>query len=157
MSLRVHTASLTRPADTTAYAAGDVVTAGTAAALSFGLNTSAGRIRSALLIDSASQATKPDIDLMLFDSSLTPDADNAAFTPTDAEMGTLIGVISFAGSAFKTGDATVGAGGNGVIVSGGLDILLSGASETIYGVLVARNAYTPVASEVFTIRLGVET
>ncbi len=157
MAIRTHTASLTRPANTTQYAVGDVITGTTAAALPFNLGTSQGRIRSAMLIDGAYQTTKPDIDLILFDSLITLAADNAAFAPTDAEMATAIGVISFFGANMRGGDLTAGAGGNGIVPVDGLDILLSGEGSIIYGVLVARNTYTPVSAETFTVRLGVES
>ena len=158
MVMRLPTAAtITRPANTTAYASGDVITSGTAAALVFGTDAPAGRVRSATLIDGACQATKLDADLFLFDATLTPDADNAAFTPTDAEMATCIGVISFAGSGAKVGDATSGADGNVLLQSGVVDLPFVSPGRALYGVLVARNAYTPVSAETFVIRLGVET
>lgn len=153
--------NFTRPADTTAYAAGDAVTNSTSApvVLTFAsvarANGGSGVVIAAQMVDSASQATKGNFELWLFDTTVTPDNDNAVFTPTDAECATLIGIVQFA-TAF-VGDATAGAGGNAVYVAQGLTIPFTcgGASTSIFGLLVLRNAYTPVSAEVFTIRLTV--
>lgn len=154
-------ANFTRPANTTAYASGDAVTNSTSAPVIMTFdgvaraNGGAGVVISAVLIDSASQATKGNFELWLFDTTVTPDNDNAVFTPTDTECGTLIGVIQFA-SPF-VGDATAGAGGNCVYPVNGLTIPFTcgGSSDDVFGLLVVRNAYTPVSAEVFTVRLTV--
>lgn len=158
-------ATVTRPADTNAYNAGDVVCNSTSAPviLSFNgaqRNGKGGVIQQAILVDSANQATKPDLELWLFDTAITMDNDNAVFTPTDAELATLVGVIDFGTSYFKGGDATSGAGGNCVcdVQNLGIPFTIPGGAataNTLYGVLVARNAYTPVSGESFTIRLKV--
>lgn len=161
-------ADFTRPADTTAYAAGDVIADSTSAAtiLTFrgcaGNDDEAGAIHSVLLIDGADQATKLNADLFLFDTAPTSYGnDNAAFTPTDAELQTLVGVISLDGTTaanLKEGDATSGAGGNVLIQQTGLNMPFrcAAGSTKLYGVLVARNAYTPVSAETFRLKLGVE-
>lgn len=161
---KIATASVTRPNDTTAYAAGDAVTDSTSAptVMTFSsaarINAGTGTIIGAVLIDSANQSTKGDFDLFIFDTTYTPDNDNAAFTPTDAELQTCLAVISFTGTTAKTGDATSGAGGNCIYPSAVVNPIefqtLSG-SQNLYGALVARNAYTPVANEVFTVRLRI--
>lgn len=167
--------SFTRPADTTAYAAGDAMSNSTSApdALTFAdvarFLGGGGEILGALLLDSANQATKPSCELWLFCGSAAPvpDNDNAVFTPTDAELANLVGVIVFdgvtAGWAY-VGDATVGAGGN-VVIPGrigpsgagahrvGLPFVCNAASDDLFGLVVARNAYTPVSGEVFTFTL----
>jgi hypothetical protein len=159
---RTVTASFTRPADVTAYASGDVVNDSTSAptVLTFPRATKGSGefsiLQSATIITSANQATKPELQLFLFDSPVTPDNDNAVFTPTDDELATLLHIISFPASAFVVGDATSGAGGNAVCNAQELQLpintLMSG--NAIYGVPVMRAAYTPVSGEVFTIRLG---
>lgn len=159
--------SVTRPADTNVYAVGDAITDSTSAptVLTFSgcarINQGSGTILGATLIDSANQTTKGDFDLFLFDTTYTVDNDNAAFTPTDAEMETAVGVISFLGGFAKAGDATSGAGGN-LIYAGQLGayndpiVFQCGAASTsLFGALVARNAYTPVSGEKFTIRLRI--
>lgn len=153
--------NFTRPADTNAYAAGDAVTNSTSAPsiLTFDAvaraNAGSGVIVGAVLIDSANQATKGQFELWLYDTSFSADNDNAAFTPSDGETETLIGVIEF--NIPKVGDATSGAGGNCVYPVPNLSIpyTCGGSSDDIFGLLVVRNAYTPVSAEKFTVRLFV--
>lgn len=151
-------ATVTRPADTNAYTAGDVVCNSTSAPVvmtfsdAFKFNHTV--LQHAVITSSANVATKPDLELWLFDTTITMDNDNAAFTPTDAEMLTLVAVVPFLTADFKVGDATSGAGGNSVCESKNLGIPINpAASDDLYGVLVARNAYVPVSGEVFTVRL----
>lgn len=153
------TTIFTRPNDATQYTAGDVIadssTASIASILRFNniarTNGGGGIIQSALLIDSIAAATKPDSELYLFDQIITMQSDNAVWAPTDAEMNYCVGVIAFPTGAFKT------AGANGLIAATGLGTAFNCASDrmTLYGVLVARNAYTPTAFEQFEIRLQV--
>lgn len=155
-------ASVTRPADTTAYAAGDVVTdnttAGSATNLTF---TSAARatggsgvIRSALLIDSANQSTKGQFEVWIYQTAPATQGDNAAFAPSDAETETLIGIIPF--NASYVGLATSGAGGNAVYLAQGINMeFVTSGSANLFGHLVSRNAYTPVSAEKFTVVLGI--
>ncbi len=152
--LKVSEASATRPADTTAYTAGDVVGATVGNAMEFGLGSNAiGIVRSAVLIDSAAEATKPDLDLFLFDTEPTIAADNSAFALTDAQLERCIGVIQFAGTNFRAG-----ATGNGVINATAFgEFAFHAPDKKLYGVLVARNAYVPIDSEKFTVRIGILT
>lgn len=151
--------TITRPADTTAYTAGDVVgDAAGAAAMVFPVSSRPGGgsthlIEQALLIDGANVATKGDFDLFLFDALVVPVADNAAFAPTDTEMLSLVGVITFTGTGSKVGNATAGDGGN---CSNQVDCSVPFNAEVpaLYGVLVARNGYIPVSGEVFKLRLA---
>lgn len=160
---RIVSANFTRPADTTAYTAGDVVgPVTTPAAMEFVPVTEDkkdyAKIVSAVLITSANVATKPDLELWLFDTTLTPAADNAPFAPSDAEARTLVGVIPFATASFRVGKADSGADGNAICEVKNLQIAVQSQSAggAIYGVLVARNAYVPVASERFDVRLAIE-
>lgn len=171
----LHTAfgTFQRPNDGNVYAAGDVITtstttpvimsipgasrdAGTIAGASGGQGVAPGIIASAILVDSANQATKLDSELWLFDTTITMDNDNAVFTPTDAECLTLVGVIPFPLANWRIGDATAGAGGNVINEVDNLCIPFNAINgNTLFGVLVARNAYTPVALETFSVRLKV--
>jgi hypothetical protein len=164
MSYKKVSGSVTRPADTTQYAVGDVVTAGTPAVITFtnalNANNGSGKIVKSTLLDSANQATKGQFDLFLFHTAPTIDADNATFTPTDAEMANLVGIIRFATAV--GGDLTAGAVGNaiyhGVDITGAYvtPIGTKVASRSLYGVTVVQNTYTPIASEVLTFTLWVE-
>lgn len=149
--------SITRPANTTAYTAGDVIAEVTtndhfvfSDAVKAGHNT--GMISNARIFSSANQGTKLDAELWLFHTNITEAGDNAAFAPTDAELLTLVGIIDFPVASWKAGNATAGADGNSVCVVENIGIAFR-AIQNLYGVLVARNAYTPVESEVFTIDL----
>lgn len=145
--------SLVRPANTTAYAAGDVV--GTALTHVLNLANMArtagkgGMIMSALLIDSAAQATKPSLELWIFDTAPVAQADNVAFAPTDAEMKRLVAIIPL--TSFYVG------GANGAMPGAAQSQPFKCLSSTkdLYGCLVVRNAYTPVSDEEFTLRLTV--
>lgn len=149
------TATFTRPADTTTYAAGDVVANSTTAptVITFsgvaGANGGYGRLLRVNMIDSANKATPGMFELWLFDTAPGLDNDNAAFTPTDAELQNLIDVIPLESNYI--GDATADAGGNRVYTSGLLELPFKcGASVTaIYGELVVRNDYIPVSGESF--------
>lgn len=145
MKVRAPEYSVTKASGTTQYTAGDVV----GGLFTFPIGGASGLIRSVLLIDSAAESTKPDVDLFLFTAAPTVAADNDAFAPTDAQMLNCVGVVALAGSGFKV------AGANGAILASGLSIGYTG--RTLYGVLVARNAYSPITLEVFTVRLGIES
>lgn len=154
-------ASKTRPANTTQYASGDVInesdTAGTGWTFSSVARTtgSSGVIARAQIIDSANQATTLSCELWLFTASPAADNDNAAFTPTDAELADLVGIIPI--STARVGDATSGAGGNLVLDSGEIAVpfVCEASATALYGVLVARNTYTPVSGESFTVVLSI--
>jgi hypothetical protein len=157
--------NFTRPNDTTPYAIGDVVCNSTSAPaiLQFAQPCvdRSSTLMTATITSSACQATKPYLRLWLFDTTVVMDNDNATFTPTDTEIATLQQVIAFPDTSWLGGDLTVGAGGNAMCNAQNLwlpiQTALSAAGvadNTLYGVLVAGNAYTPVANEVFTIKLG---
>ena len=151
------TQSYTRPADTVTYAAGDVVANSTSAATILTFSNMAravglgGMIQHAVLIDSAAQTLKPDLELYLFDTAPAMQNDNVAWAPSDAEMETCIGRIDFATGSFKT------AGANGMIQVSGVSMPFqcTASVTAIYGILVARNAYVPISAEKFTVRLHV--
>ncbi len=156
------TATLQRPNDATAYAAGDVIADATSGATVLTFNAAQGTsqtismiLNEVILVDSANQATKPDLELWLFSTAPTAQQDNAAYAPTDAEVNNLVAIIAIPSTAFRVGNATVGAGGNSVCVVSniGTPINLSVVDPKLYAFLVVRNAYTPVAQEQFVIKL----
>lgn len=160
------TTTLTRPADTTQYGAGDQVADSTSAptAITFSgigrTDGGTGLIVHALCIDSAAQATKPNFRLYLFSASPTMTNDNSAWAPTDAVLNTVIGCIEF--SSWEVGTSTAGAGGNcfalGVTPNGGalsIPYQCVDGTTAIYGCLVERGTYTPVSGEIFKFSLGV--
>jgi hypothetical protein len=150
-------ANFTRPSDTTAYAAGDQVCNSTTAPtiMTFSGCTSfeggGGVIHAAALIDSVDAATGPEFDLLLFDTTATMANDNAACAVTDAEMLTFIGCISFLAADQKSVGANAVTQNRAV----GLPFKCVANSTNLYGMLVARNAYTPASAEVFKVRLSI--
>jgi hypothetical protein len=150
MNVRKATSSITRPANTTTYAAGEVVSNADGDRHTFtGLPAFTGQgylIEAGLVVHSVVQTTPPDLELWLFSADVAAVADNAAFAPTDAEILTLIGIITFATASFKKGTV------NMACVQNNLGI--SAVGDTLYGVLVVRNAYVPPSnSEVVTVVL----
>lgn len=151
---RTVSASLTRPSNTTTYAAADVISAVTSNAhytFSELVQDRAGMICSATLHSSTAETLKLDADLILFRTDIANVADNSAAAVTDAEMLTAVGVINFPATGWTV------AGANASCFVTGLNILFTddGSSRKLYGQLVARNAYVPVSAEVFTVDLVV--
>jgi hypothetical protein len=105
-------ATLTRPADTTAYAAGDEVTdtGGTIRTLTGIARASGGTgsIRGVQLAFSDNWAVKPSLELHVYDTTSTPQTDNAAFAPSDAVELTKVCVIPI--TTVAVGDATANTG-----------------------------------------------
>jgi hypothetical protein len=160
---RTIAANFTRPNDSTDYAAGDVVSDSASAGvpMTFARATDGSGehaiIQQAIIVTSAAVATKPDLELWLFDTTVASVNDNAAIAFTDAEMRTLIGVIKFPTADFLVGIPTAGAAGNAVcdVQNIGMPFNTKPGKNEIYGVLVVRNAYDPVANERFDIRLKI--
>jgi hypothetical protein len=109
-------------------------------------------------------ATKGKFELWLFAGTAAPtvDTDNVPFTPSDVELLDLVGIVRFDDTAAFVGEATVGAVGNAIYVGTHLGVanfaipFRCGAGvTTLWGLLVVRNAYVPVADEVFTVTLHV--
>lgn len=165
------TATLTRPANTTAYAAGDAMDTTAGAGLTFAGAArgtgGGGTIEDAVFFSNDAVATGPDVELWLFSAALAAyDADNAAFTPVDADYYTSSGGVTdgFVGVIqFETGNAfigTAGAGGNQIIPATRtflpLKFVCATNATSLFGVLVARNAYVPVSAEVFRVWLRID-
>ena len=153
------TATFTRPNDTTAYAAGDLIanstTAGSVTLMSWKLQNAMWLRRITI------RKSDPDIVLASFRLWLTPDS---AITFSNGDNGAL----SIATSTLAIADAQAfdvivdqtltGAGDIGVATFDPGLIAIAPASfangqGTLYGFLEARAAYTPAAQEVFTISL----
>ena len=105
-----------------------------------------GIIKSAVLIDAALQSIA--CELWLFDTAVTPPADNAAWTISDADAATCIGVIPFS-SYYASALNSVS---NGVVPNGGIEF--SAIATTIWGCLVTRGTPT-YASLDLTVRLNI--
>lgn len=141
---------VTRPADTTAYAAGDAISNSTTAPTTGGFTFTgaarksggSGLITDLCVMTSNDPATRLSGEIYIFNQSVTNINDNAAFGVSDTEIKTCVAVIPF--SFFD-------AGNNGFAQMSGLNILFtcSGSADLRF-LIRARNAYTPASAEVFT-------
>lgn len=148
------TANFTRPADTTAYAVGDLVanstTAGSVTPLSFTMSRSTGlggMLRRARLRKSGTSITNASFRLHFYSTSPTPsNGDNGAWLTNQ--------VANYVGAIDITCDRvfTDGASGNGVPNIGSE---MNFVADTYYCLIEARGAYTPGNAEVFTLELEV--
>lgn len=154
-----------RPANTTAYAAGDCVNNSTSAPVTMTFVGCArekgggGFLVSAFATSSGNETTKPQLELWLFDNAANATGalgnDNAAFPPTDAELLDVLAIIQF--STWFGGLA--GTGGNswaGGVVNPDKKLFKCEAEiMDLFGLVVVRNAYTPISAEVFTFTLDI--
>jgi hypothetical protein len=153
--------SFTRPDLTDGYVTGDVICNSTTAPVALTFAGCAeqkggnGWIISAAIDISAYVAAGPSPELWLFTAAPTMDNDNAAFTPTDAEMLNRVAIIPF--YTAYVGTATAGANGNQCFQEKNLALQFKCAagSQALYGVIVNRNSYTPVAQCVWAVTLGI--
>lgn len=146
----IPSASVTRPADTTAYASGDLVanstTAGSVVPLAFyGATRGPGlgaQIRRARVGKSGTSVTNATFRLHLFTASPTVGSgDNAAISISTGAANYLGQIDVTVGQAFGDGAA------------GQATTEINFATSTLYGLLEARGAYTPASAEVFTVTL----
>jgi hypothetical protein len=145
-----HRVSITRPANTTAYASGDVMnTDSVLAPLSFTVSRKNDKncwAVGGVAISSVAAATLPQIDLMLFKASFGVEVDNSPFDPSDAELKDYyLGTISF--NQFKA--LANNASSDGDVVRPHL-LTPAASTQVVYAVPVLRNAYTPASGEVVT-------
>ncbi len=149
-------AAFTRPNDTTAYASGDLVANSTTAAsvvpISFADTTrnvgGSGAIRRARIFKSSVGITTASFRLHLYSSLPVPaNGDNAAWsTPRSGYLGALDGTMA---TAFTDAAQCI------AVPVDGTEITYHAGGATLYGLLEARSAYTPVAQETFTVELEV--
>ena len=148
--------SFTRPADTTAYASGDIVanstTAGSVVPLNFP-NCSVGigramQIRRVRIIKSGTGVSNASFRLHLFNVLPTVGSgDNAAISISTGAAMYLGQVDVTVGQAF--GDGAAGTATTEV------NCHPVGGASNLYGLLEARGAYTPASAEVFTVKLEI--
>lgn len=155
----VVSASFRRLNNTTAYAANDIVSDSASVLIFSGMalgNGGSGRIVQAALVDDANQSTLGSFELALFTAAPAIQTDNALAAFTDAEMLTWIGNVPF--SAGYVQNAGSGAAGNVGYLTRNLNLeYVCGSAETrLFGLLMVRNAYTPITQERFDIFLTVE-
>ena len=153
--------SFARPADTTAYAIGDVISHATSGNKilefegAFRLAGGTGKLQTAMLIDVSNETTKLAANLWLFSSPVTIEGDNAKWTPTEDELLSLQAVVQWAAADAIQSDVTANVDGNVVNVQKDLALPIKGIDTKLYGVLTAANTYTPVSAERLIIRLSI--
>ncbi len=149
---RVNT-TLTRPSDTTAYAAKDAVAATSPAFLTFAnlarVNDGGGYIVKARLTTNLSTDTKR-YRLHLYRTTGTAIADNAQFTLLDAAKGVKIGYIDFPACATEGTGSDCAEAANDTLR---LAFVCSGGVAHIYGMLQTLDAGTPASAQTYHIEL----
>lgn len=151
--------SFSRPADTTQYAANDLVANSTTAAsvtpLSWGLNTTGrtGIIRAARLYKTNKTVTAASFKLHLFTAAPgTPtNGDNGAFGVASAAD--YLGAISLDMSSSGFAGGTTGAFQR---ATASLIFVKPALTDKLYGLLEAIGTYTPASAETFTATLEIE-
>lgn len=152
--LAVSSASFVRPANTDAYAAGDLiansVTAGSVAPLSLPVAREAGKggmIRRARIRKSGAGVVNSLFRVHLYSALPTvSNGDNGAWLTNQAA--TYLGAIDVSvDRAF-----TDGAAGNGTPIAG---FEINTVADTVFALIEARAAYTPVSGETFTLSLEI--
>lgn len=158
MNITRPSASFTRPADTTAYASGDLVanstTAGSVVPMTLTISPFNGgfRVRRFKLHKSGTSTTNAQFRVHLFVSSTitVTNGDNAAFSVSSVD--------NYIGSADVTiGQAfTDGSAGFALPATGTDMAAIPTGAAAVYALLEARAAYTPASGEVFTLSLDCE-
>lgn len=145
---RSASASATRPNDTTAYAAGDVV-GGLLQFSGLGMPGLPVLIQSASLeVDAAALiASEANYTLHLFNAAPTAILDNAAFDLKVADRAAYLGSILLGTPAAFTSTLWIGVDNVGKLIK-------MGASRDLWGYLTTAGAYTPTALRVFRVLLG---
>lgn len=147
-------ASVTRPADTSAYTAGDVVSDSTSAptVLTFAsIGPSGGRVlitSADIRIDvSAVPSGMGIFRLHLYDAAPTAINDNAAYNLPSGDRAKYLGYLDI------TAPGDLGDTLYGTLDTVRKQVKLAAASTSIYGILESRGAYTPTSAAVKTIRI----
>lgn len=151
-------ATFTRPADTTAYAIGDLVansvTAGAVVPMTFQLDNSFPmaqfRLTRARLYKNGVAVTNATFRLQLYQALPTvTNGDNGAWLSTGAAD--WLGNIDVS-SMFAFSD---GAAGSGSCPAGSEMVIRNKQGTKVYGLLTALGAYAPASGEIFTVVIEV--
>ena len=142
---------VTRPADTTAYAANDAISNSTSSPTSGGFTltsvvnaTGKSGIITDIFIASSNPAGGLSGELWIFDTAVTNINDNAAFAISDGEIKTVVAIIPFTTTA-DTNNSQIH------LQSVNVGVTTVGSADLRF-LLKAKAAYTPISAEVFTIR-----
>jgi hypothetical protein len=155
-------ATLTRPDNTTQYAAGDIVADATSGATVLAVPSCASRKGGAGVVSAvqchlnSNQSTSADLELWIFKSQPTAQQDNAAADFAQADLTDRIGVVDL-GDSPDVADAGSGADGKVMYAETNVNLPFECTDDTdsLYIVPVVRNAYTPIAEEELTVMLSI--
>lgn len=144
-----------RPANTTAYASGDLVanhaTAGSVVLPTIGIARvpgGTGRIKRAFLKKSDAGVTNAAFRIHLYRAIPTPtNGDNGAWLTTQS---------SYLGSYDVTVDKAFADGAAGFSAAADIPFDLGVGAQRVWVVIEARGAYTPASAETFTVSLDVD-
>lgn len=144
--------TFTRPNDTTAYTAGDVIanstTAGSVVPLAFLLPARRAKVYGAKMTKSAASVTTATFKLHLYkDSPTAANGDNGAWSTTSSGYLGNISLDLSVNTFTNTNTAT------STITTAAPIVFSADADNLVYGLLTAVGAYTPAAQETFTISL----
>jgi hypothetical protein len=159
-------ATFTRPSDTTAYTAGDVVGPVTTPALqtlsgAARANGGSGVITQVQLVTNLATVTNGTFRVYFFNTSFTPQADNAAATGVYTNSAGLQGYVDLpvltndaagSGAAITRVDAKVAGGDDGVP----LPFECAAGNSALYALIVATGAYVPASAQTFRLQIAVE-
>jgi hypothetical protein len=158
-------ATFTRPSDTTAYTAGDVVGPITTPAVQqlSGAgrgNGATGRVVGAILETNLATVTNGTFRVHLFNATFTPEADNAAFASLHANRAAYQGYFDFniLVADSSSAAAAVAQLRNATDIDNGipLDFICASGDSSLYAVIVALGAYTPASAQVIRLSLLIE-
>jgi hypothetical protein len=152
----VPSASFTRPADTNAYATGDLIanstTAGSVVPMQLDCarqKGGTGQIVRTRLRKSGAGLTNASFRVHLYRTAPTPaNGDNGAWLTT--------GALAYIGAFDITLDRAFsdGASGTGIPLAGPVVVFAADAESTVlYALIEARAAYVPISGEIFTVVL----
>lgn len=155
-------ATITRPADTTAYAAKDVISTGAGAILTFPgmgrVNGGSGLILRARLMTSQ-KTNVAQCRLHLFHTAPTAIADNSPYLLLYANAANRVGMIDF--PAMTTEDATNSTAASAMRPSSDGNSLppnlwyqCAAGDTALYGILETLTAFTPASAQTYFIELG---
>jgi hypothetical protein len=151
----VTSASFTRPADTTQYAANDAVTNSTSAPTILEFANSArtsggsGLILSARHVKSSTTTTNANFRLYLYRATVSSVNDNAQFPLLWANRANRIGFVDFTHTTQGTGSDS----SSSLVTFINLPFVATGTS--LFGLLTVTAAYTPASGEQHYIELSV--
>lgn len=161
----VSTATFVRPADTTAYTAGDVVGPVTTPAVQklTGVgraNGGTGKIVDLKIICDLATITNGTFRVHFFNATLTPAADNAVFAGLQLNGANYLGYVDppilVADAAGSLSGMTEQNAGIGPTKGLPLQFVCASGDTALYAVIIALAAYTPSSSENFRLTIIAE-